>query len=69
MATSPFFISILSYFILLEQLKKIEFAGMIVSFVGVLILIFSRGEAAEAFKSYDGFYIIGLGCAMIQSTS
>jgi len=50
--TQPFFISILSYFILQETLLRREIIGMFVCFGAVLLIVNSK-QSSEDFKAYD----------------
>lgn len=60
--TAPFAVSILSYFLLNETLKKRELIGMVISFVGVLVLIQTKMDTNE--KSFDKFYLLGIFLAL-----
>jgi drug/metabolite transporter (DMT)-like permease len=62
--TCPFFISILSYFVLNEKLQKIELLAMMISFIGVITLVNTKTEASEKVKVFNGKYFLGVILAM-----
>lgn len=63
--TGPFFISILSYFILDEQLKKRELIGIVLAFIGLIIIVLNKAEGTDQRKAFDKFYLLGIFFTMV----
>ena len=66
--TSPFFISIASYFILSEKLKKREFIGIIFAFIGVIIIVTNKAEGTSQRKAFDKYYLLGILLTLVYAS-
>ena len=67
--TGPFWVSILSYYILGETLLKREFAGMMVCFLAVMVLINTKTDGNEVSRPFDRFYLLGVILAIFEAFS
>ena len=69
--TSPFFVSIIAYFVLKEKLLLRQAIGMGIAFIGVIILVSTKSKS-ERMKAFDKYYVLGIilsiGYALLFST-
>ena len=67
--TGPFYVSILSYYILGEVLKKREFGGMVICFLAVCLLVNTKTDGNEVSRPFDKYYFFGVILAIFEAFS
>ena len=59
--TMPFWVSIVSFFVLKEKLLPRELVGLVIAFIGVLIIVSAKTENENKnMKAFDKNYFLGI---------